>query len=108
MLQPRLINIKDSWTTHGRFFFRRGIKNNTARRFAISRVQASDGRNFVFVSGFCFISGFSFVFLFAKAVLLQGYPRFKNLSSGCKSLELCADVASDVGIKAKSRLLRFL
>ena len=40
--------------------------------------------------------------------LLQCYPRFKNLSSGCKSLELCADVASDVGIKAKSRLLRFL
>ena len=39
---------------------------------------------------------------------LQGYPRFKNLSSGGKSLELCADVASDVGIKAKSRLLRFL
>ena len=39
---------------------------------------------------------------------LQGPPRFKNLSSGCKSLELCADVASDVGIKAKSRLLRFL
>ena len=39
---------------------------------------------------------------------LQCYPRFKNLSSGCKSLELCADVASDVGIKAKSRLLRFL
>ena len=36
--------------------------------------------------------------------LLQCHPRFKNLSSGCKSLELCADVASDVGIKAKSRL----
>ena len=39
---------------------------------------------------------------------LQCYPRFKNLSFGCKSLELCADVAPDVGIKAKSRLLRFL
>ena len=51
-------------------FFQRGIKNNTARQVAISRVQASDGRNFVFISGFCFISGFSFVFLFAKAVLL--------------------------------------
>ena len=38
----------------------------------------------------------------------QCYPRFKNLSFGCKSLELCADVAPDVGIKAKSRLLRFL
>ena len=39
---------------------------------------------------------------------IQCYPRFKNLRCGCKSLELCADVASDVGIKAKSRLLRFL
>ena len=39
---------------------------------------------------------------------VQCYPRFKNLGFGCKSLELCADVASDVGIKAKSRLLRFL
>ena len=39
---------------------------------------------------------------------MQGYPRFKNLSSGCKSLELCADVESDVGIKAELRLLRFL
>ena len=39
---------------------------------------------------------------------VQGYPRFKNLSSGCKGLELCVDVVSDVGIKAKSRLLRFL
>ena len=39
--------------------------------------------------------------------MVQGYPRFKNLSSGGKSLELCVDVASDVGIKAKSRLLRF-
>ena len=29
---------------------------------------------------------------------LQCYPRFKNLSSGCKSPELCVDVASDVGI----------
>ena len=38
----------------------------------------------------------------------QNYPRFKNLSFGCKSRELCADVAPDVGIKAKSRLLRFL
>ena len=44
----------------------------------------------------------------AVVVVLQCHPRFKNLSSGCKSLELCADVASDVGIKAKSRLLRFL
>ena len=39
---------------------------------------------------------------------LQCYPRFKNLGLGCKSLELCADVESDVGIKAKSRLLGFL
>ena len=39
---------------------------------------------------------------------LQCHPRFKNLGFGFKSLELCADVASDVGIKAKSRLLRFL
>ena len=39
---------------------------------------------------------------------IQCYPRFKNLSSGLKSLELCADVEPDVGIKAKSRLLRFL
>ena len=33
-------------------------------------------------------------------------PRFKNLGSGCKSLESCADVVSDVDIEAKSRLLR--
>ena len=33
---------------------------------------------------------------------IQCYPRFKNLSFGCKSLELCADVAPDVDIKAKS------
>ena len=39
---------------------------------------------------------------------MQGYLRFKNLSLGCKSLELCVDVASGVDIKAKSRPLRFL
>ena len=33
---------------------------------------------------------------------LQSDPGFKDLGSGCKSLELCADVSSDVGIKAKS------
>ena len=41
-------------------------------------------------------------------VPIQPDPRFKNLGSGCKGLELCADVVSGVGIKAKSRLLRFL
>ena len=40
--------------------------------------------------------------------MVQSDPRFKNLGSGCKSLELCADVVSDVGIKVKSRHLRFL
>ena len=45
---------------------------------------------------------------FPSVRMLQCYPRFKNLGFGCKSLELCADVASDVGIKVKSRLLRFL
>ena len=40
--------------------------------------------------------------------VVQCYLRFKNLGFGCKSFELCADVALDVGIKAKSGLLRFL
>ena len=44
----------------------------------------------------------------ARVLRVQCYPRFKNLSFGCKSLELCADVAPDVGIKAKLRVLRFL
>ena len=39
---------------------------------------------------------------------VQSDPGFKNLGSGCKSLELCADVVSDVGTKAKSRHLGFL
>ena len=39
-----------------------------------------------------------------RTVPVQCYPRFKNLSSGCKSPALCADVASNVGIKAKSGL----
>ena len=39
---------------------------------------------------------------------VQCYPGYKNLGFWSKTLELCADVGSDVGIKAKTRLLRFL
>ena len=46
--------------------------------------------------------------MYRASAPLQSDPRSKNLGSGCKNLELCADVVSDVGIKAKSRHWRTL
>ena len=50
--------------------------------------------------------------IFTNAPLLigdvQSDPLYKNPSLGYKSLESCADVTSDVDLKAETRLLRFL